>query len=91
MVTALVPIAVFAGISATVFFTFYSLWGSVNARATAKVTGLSVQLDRAGIRSSPQELVLTTLSGVAIVWISLVLLLRPGLLISLILLPVVAA
>jgi tight adherence protein B len=90
MVTALVPIAVFAGISATVFFAFYSVWGSVNARATAKVTSISTQLDRAGMRSSPQELVLSTLSVVALVWISLVLLLHPGLMVSLILLPIIA-
>ena len=49
-----------------------------------------MQLDRAGIRSSPQELVLTTSAGVAVVWIGLVLLLHTGLLVSLILLPVIA-
>jgi Flp pilus assembly protein TadB len=90
MVTALVPVAVFAGISATVFFAFFSIWGPVNERATAKVTGLSAQLDRAGIRSSPQELVLGTTAGVALVWIGLIFLLHPGLLFSLLLLPMVA-
>ncbi|HXO17960.1 MAG TPA: type II secretion system F family protein [Candidatus Dormibacteraeota bacterium] len=90
MVASLVPIAVFAGISATVFFAFYSIWGSVNARATAKVTGLSAQLDRAGIKASPQELVVSTASGVALVWIALVFLLHPGLAFSLLLLPIVA-
>lgn len=90
MVNALVPFAVFAGISATVFLAFYSIWGPVNERATARVRGLSAQLDRAGIKSSPQELVLTTSAGVAIVWIGLVFLMRPGLLISLLLLPIIA-
>ena len=37
MVTALVPIAIFAGVSATVFFVFFSFWSSVNQRATARV------------------------------------------------------
>lgn len=90
MVAALVPLALFAGVSATVFFAFYSLWGPVNERATAKVTGLSALLDRAGIRSSPQELVISTSAGVAIVWIALVLLLHTPALFSLILLPIVA-
>jgi Flp pilus assembly protein TadB len=91
MVTALVPIAVFAGVSATVFFAFYSLWGSVNDRATARVHSLADRLERAGIRSGSQEIVLTISGGVAIVWISLLLLLHLGLVVSLILLPVLAA
>jgi tight adherence protein B len=91
MVTTLVPIAVFAGVSATVFFVFFSFWGSLNERATARVRGVSEQLDRAGIRAGSQEIVLTISAGVAIVWISLVLLLHPGFLLSLILLPATAA
>lgn len=90
MVGAIFPIAVFAGVSATVFFAFYSLWGPVNERATKKVTGLSGQLDRAGMRSSPQELVISTSAGVALVWIGLVFLLHTSVLFSLLLLPVVA-
>jgi tight adherence protein B len=90
MVTALVPIAVFAGVSATVFFAFFSFWGSVNERATARVRNVSDQLDRAGIRTGSQEIVLTIVAGIAIVWISLLLVLHPGLVLSLILLPVIA-
>ena len=52
MVTALAPIAIFVGVSATVLFAFFSFWGTVNERATARVRGLGDQLDRAGIRMS---------------------------------------
>ncbi|MGA8575539.1 MAG: type II secretion system F family protein [Candidatus Cybelea sp.] len=89
MVTALVPIAVFAGVSATVFFAFFSFWGSVNERANARVRGIADRLDRAGIRSGSQEIVLTVLSGAAILWIGLLLVLHPPLLVSLILLPAI--
>ena len=90
MVTTLVPVAVFAGISATVFFAFYSIWAPVNERATERVRGLSAQLDRAGIKSSPQELVIMTSAGVVLVWIATVLLVRPAPLFSMILLPIFA-
>ena len=89
MVTALVPFAIFAGVSATAFFAFFSFWNSVNKRATAKVASLSDQLDRAGITLGSQEIVLTSLGLVAIVWISLILFFHPKPLIALIFLPVV--
>jgi tight adherence protein B len=91
MVITLAPLAIFVGVSATVVFAFFSFWGSVNERATAKVRGLASQLDRAGIRMGSQEIVLTVAGGVALVWIGLVLLMRPGLLISLLLLPIFVA
>lgn len=91
MVSSLAPVAIFAGVAATVMLAFFSFWGSVNVRATAKVRGLSDQLDRAGIRMSSQDIVLTVAGGVALVWIAIVLLLHPGLLIALIVLPIVAA
>jgi Flp pilus assembly protein TadB len=91
MVTALVPIAVFAGVSATVFFAFFSFWSSVNERANARVRSLSDQLDRAGIRTGSQEIVLSVVSGGAIVWIAILLLLHPPLWLSLALLPAIAA
>jgi len=91
MVTAvLVPFAIFAGVSATAFFAFFSFWSSFNKRATAKVASLSDQLDRAGITLGAQEIVLTSLGAVAIVWISLLLILHPTPLISMLLLPIIA-
>lgn len=90
MVTALAPVAIFAGVAATVFFVFFAFWSSVNRRATAKVDSVADKLDRAGIGMSPQEIVLSVSSGVAIVWVSLAFLLHLGLVLSLLLLPVVA-
>ncbi len=91
MVAALVPIAVFAGVSATVFFAFFSFWGSVNERANARVRGIADRLDRAGIRTGSQEIVLTVVSAGAILWIAILLFLHPPLWLSLILLPAIAA
>jgi tight adherence protein B len=90
MVTALFPLAIFAGVSATAFFGFYCFWNALNKRATARVQSFAEQLDRAGITVSSQEIVLTTLAGVAIVWISLLLVLHPKPLTSFVLLPLTA-
>jgi tight adherence protein B len=87
----LVPIAIFAGVAGTVFCIFYAVWSSVNRRATERVNSLADRLDRAGIRMSSQEIVLTVASGIAIVWLAVVFLMHPPLLTSLILLPIVAA
>ncbi|HEV3090264.1 MAG TPA: type II secretion system F family protein [Candidatus Cybelea sp.] len=91
MVSALVPGAIFIGVVATVFAAFYAVWSSLNRRATARVISLEDKLDLAGIRMKPQEIVLTVASGIAIVWISLVLTLHTGLLTSLLMLPVIVA
>lgn len=90
MVGVLVPFAIFAGVSATVFFAFFSLWNSVNKRATARVASIEDELDRAGITLGSQEIVLTVLGGIAIVWISLLLAMHPSPLVSFLLLPVIA-
>jgi len=91
MVGALAPLAIFAGVSATVFFVFFSFWNSVNRRATARVSGLAEQLDRAGITFGSQEIVLTLVAGIAIVWILLLVALHPKPLVSFLLLPITAA
>lgn len=91
MVDILVPTALFAGVTATVFFAFLSIWHSVNERANARVRGLSEQLDRAGIRLGSQEIVLTVCAGIAVVWIALALVLHPSLLFALLLLVGLAA
>jgi len=91
MVDILVPTALFAGVTATVFFAFLSIWHWVNERANARVRGLSEQLDRAGIRLGSQEIVLTVCAGIAVVWITLALVLHPSLLVALLLLLLLAA
>lgn len=90
MVTVLVPFAIFAGVSATVFLAFFSIWSAVNKRATARVASIEDQLDRAGITLASQEIVLSTVGGIALVWISIVLMLHPKPIVSFILLPVIA-
>jgi tight adherence protein B len=91
VVGVLVPVAIFAGVSATVFFAFFSFWSSINKRATARVTSIEDELDRAGITMGSQEIVLSVLGGIAIVWIGLMLFLHPKPLVSFALLPIVVA
>ena len=91
MVGAIAPFAIFAGVAATVMLAFYSFWGSVNVRATAKVRGLADQLDRAAIKMSSQDVVLTVAGCVALVWISLILVFHPALPLALLVLAAVAA
>jgi len=90
MVT-IVPVAIFAGVTATVFFTFYAFWSTLNQRATARVSSLADRLDRAGITMGAQEIVLTVAGLCALVWIAFVLGFHTGLVLSLILLPVIGA
>jgi tight adherence protein B len=91
MVASIAPFAIFAGVAATVALAFFSIWGTFNRRATAKVRGLSDRLDRAGIRVSAQDIVLTIAGAVALVWIAILVLSRPPLLLALLLGPVLAA
>ena len=72
MVTTLAPFAIFVGVAATIILAFFSLWSTVNERATARVRGLGDQLDRADIRMKPQDIVLTLASIGALIWILLV-------------------
>jgi tight adherence protein B len=90
MVASFAPLAIFAGVAATVALVFFSIWGSFNRRATAKVKGLSDRLDRAGIRMSAQDIVLTICGAVVLVWIAILILFHPSLLVSLILGPLLA-
>jgi tight adherence protein B len=90
MVSALAPLAIFAGVAATTILAFFSFWGSVNFRATAKIQSLADRLERAAIKMSAQDIVLTIVGIIALVWISTILLLHPGLLVASLLLPVVA-
>jgi len=90
MVNNLVLGGIFFGVSATAFVAFYAVWSGFNRRATARVESLAQRLDRAGIRASAQEIVLTVAAGVAIAWIALVFVMRPPLVVALLLLPCVA-
>jgi tight adherence protein B len=89
MVTTLAPFAIFVGVAATIILAFFSLWSSVNERATARVRGLGDQLDRADIRMKPQDIVLTVASIGALIWILLVFSLHPAPLLAILLIPVI--
>ena len=89
MVTTIAPLAIFVGVVATIVLFFFSVWSTVNERATARVRGLGDQLDRAGIKMKPQEIVLTVASVDALVWILFVLGLHPGPALAVVLVPVI--
>ncbi len=89
MVTTLAPYAIFVGVAATIILAFFSLWSTVNERATARVRGLSDQLDRADIRMKPQDIVLTVASIAALSGYLLVLGLHPAPLLAIVLIPVI--
>jgi Flp pilus assembly protein TadB len=89
MVTVLAPFAIFVGVTATIVLAFFSIWSTVNERATSKVMGLGDRLDRAGIKMKPQDIVLTGSSIAALVWIVFVFLLHPGPLVAIALIPVI--
>jgi Flp pilus assembly protein TadB len=91
MVTGLAPFGIFIGVVATIVLAFFSVWSTVQDRATQRVRGLGDQLDRAGIKMKPQELVLSVASLVALVWILIVLWLRPSPLLALALIPSLGA
>ena len=55
MVTALVPIAVFAGVTATVFFAFFSIWNQLNERANALALVHAWRLAHTGRQSERQS------------------------------------
>lgn len=89
MVATFAPFAIFVGVAATIVLAFFSLWSGVNVRATARVRGLSDELDRAAIRTKPQDIVLTVASVAALVWILLVLGLHPAPLLAILLIPAI--
>ncbi|MEO9025425.1 MAG: type II secretion system F family protein [Candidatus Tumulicola sp.] len=78
------------GVVVTILLAFFSFWDTVNTRAVERAGGLTYELDRAGITMKPQEIVLTVFAGVALVWIGLVMLLRPTLLMAGLLLAAIA-
>ena len=85
----LAPFAIFVGVAATIVLAFFSLWSTVNERATTRVRGLGDQLDRADIRMKPQDIVLTVASIGALIWILLVFTLHPAPLLAILLIPVI--
>lgn len=89
MVTTFGPIAIFIGVAATIILAFFSIWGSINERALTRIRGLGDRLDRAGIYTKPQDLVLTVASVLVLVWFLLVFLLHPTPVLAVLLMPIV--
>jgi tight adherence protein B len=88
MVTAFGPFAIFVGIAATAALIFFSIWGSINTRATQEVRGLRYELERAGIRAKPEEIVVMIVAVATLLWIVTVFVFRPSVLVGTLLVPV---
>lgn len=90
MVTNVAPVGIFFGVVALAALIFYGVWERFSSRSVDKMKTLTSQLDRAGIQKKPEELVIYVAGAAAVLWVGLALLLRPGIVIGLALLPVCA-
>lgn len=79
-----VPFAIFIGAAATAALTFFAFFGSVQTNAVGTVGKFAQLLDRAGIRSKPEQLVFTWLTVTSAIWILAILLFKPALVIGLV-------
>lgn len=87
MVTTFGPYAIFLGVAATAGLIFFTLWERFSSRTTRSVTAISSQLDRAGIRTKPEEIALGVAGAAAGLWIAIAMLLRPSIPVGILLLP----
>lgn len=90
MVTLVAPLAIFLGAAATAALAFYAFWGQISGGVRDTFARFSSQLDIAGIRKRPEELVTTWVTIAAVVWILAVLVFHVSLLVGLLLLPISA-
>lgn len=90
MVTYVAPFGIFFGVVAVAALIFYGAWERFSSRSVDKMKGLASKLDRAGIYKKPEELVIYIAGGAALLWVAIALILRPGIIIGILLLPVCA-
>lgn len=89
--TNVLPAGIVFGVIAIASLIFYTLWERFSSHSIDRMKRLTSMLDRAGIYKKPEELVMYVAGAGAILWVVLALVLRPGILIGLLLLPVCAA
>lgn len=86
----LIPLAIFAGASATAALTFYSFWGVVHSDALKRVGRASQALETVGMRAKSEDMLITWITIGAALWIALLLIFKPPILLGLVLLPAAA-
>lgn len=86
--TSAFPFAIFLGVAATAGIVFYSVWSRFRTQATGRVKGFAELLDRAGMKSRPEETTIGLAGGGAVLWILIALALRPGIVVGAILFPI---
>lgn len=79
------PLAIVASAVLTVALLLYAVWDAWGKRAQARVSGWSDLLSRAGVTARPEDLLITVLGFAAILWIGIVLLVRPPFIVSILL------
>lgn len=85
--TNVLPAGIVLGAVAIVSLLFYSVWDRLFKNGTERLRGISDVLDRAGIYKKPEELVVYVVASAAILWVAIALVLRPGLVVGMLLLP----
>ncbi len=91
MVTTLVPVAIFFGAATSAALAFFAFFGSVHSNATETFGRFGLTLDRAGIRTKPEQLVFTWLTATSVVWILLLFVFKPPILVGFVMVVVAAA
>ncbi|TAM85504.1 hypothetical protein EPN42_15000 [bacterium] len=88
---ALAPFAIAISAIAAAALLLYALWDVWGLRLSQRMHRLRDILNRAGVGASPEELLLSILGSAAILWIGIVLFVRPPFLVSVVLLAALPA
>jgi tight adherence protein B len=90
MVGALVPLLIFAGAGISAAMIFYAYSGTLHRKAAERAGTFAKSLDASGLRAKSDELLITSITIGAALWIAALLILRPSIVLGLLLLPAAA-
>jgi tight adherence protein B len=91
MVGSLVPLLIFAGAGISAALIFYAYSGTLHRKAAERAGTFAKSLDASGLRAKSDELLITSITIGAALWIAALLILHPSILLGLLLLPAAAA
>jgi tight adherence protein B len=91
MVNSIVPLAIFLGTAATAALAFFAFWEALHHKAVHGFGSFTSIVERAGMRKSAEEMVITWLVITAVLWIAGAWLLQASLVVGLLLLPIAGA
>lgn len=91
MVDSIGPFAIFFGAAAALGLVFYTMWDRVNSRAEGQLKGVAAALERAGMKTKPQELALWALGTAIVLWGGFAFIVRPAIWLGVVALPICVA